>query len=170
MRVAQRKILRLSGFRAGSARPGHTARDGNKGSEDRCRWKGEPTPAGALICPARPQDERFFGRYFDGVNISVAGIRIPEPECERPPDARHRAARTLPEGRRQTSGSGVFARLRFGLGVVFILTLKQSRNSLPSLDRCTARTLDKTRRRHVHPARTPAGIGCAVHALDPVLD
>ena len=65
------------------------------------------------------------------MNFGPVGIRSLESECGKPPDARHRTARTLPEGRRRTSGSGVFARLFIGLGIVLILTLKQTRNPFP---------------------------------------
>lgn len=86
-------------------------------------------------------------------------IRILEFECEKPPDARHRAARTLPESRRQSSGSVCFARLRSGLGIVFILTPEQSCNPFPRFDGRAACTVDKARRWHLHPAGPPAGIG-----------
>ena len=39
------KILRLSGFRAGSARPGHKGKDGNKGAEASLPDKKSERPA-----------------------------------------------------------------------------------------------------------------------------
>ena len=43
------KILRLSGFRAGSARPGHKGKDGSKGAEACLTDKKAAPPASVLI-------------------------------------------------------------------------------------------------------------------------
>ncbi len=137
-------------------RPGHTARDGHKGSEACFQGREITLPCTRMDLSAQASRHAFFKGSSTEQTVSD---RHASPITGKPPEARHRAAPSLPDVRRRVRRR----RIVFGARPRHCRLSRRRIGPRPVPTHQWALTprLRQAGWGHLHPARPPVGIGLA---------